>query len=78
MSSLRNLKIGKLINCRLSLDGRSRPAVVRKTANRIDNYIEVEIVTPKLYAKQIYLLRDDLKAEPADVIIKHKGYTLDD
>lgn len=78
MIILRNLKPGKLINCRVSTHHGSSPAVLRKLNNRIDGLVDFEIVTPRRLAGQGYLLDGNLKAEPDDVIIKHKGYTLND
>lgn len=78
MTSLRNLKPGKLVNCRIQFEGKSVPAVLRKLNNRIDHLVDFEVVTPKLYAGRGYLLDEKLRVEPDDVIIKHKGYTLHD
>lgn len=78
MITLRNLKPGKLINCRITIERGSCPAVLRKLNNRIDDLVDFEIVTPKRLAGRSYLLDGKLKAEPDDVIIKHKGYTLND
>lgn len=74
MRSLKNLKIGKLVSCRIN----DRPAVLKKLNERADGLIAFEIVRPRNLEGQIHLLDGNLRAEPSDVIIKHKGYTLDD
>lgn len=78
MTSLKNLKPGKLVNCRINFDGKSCPAVIRKLNNRVDRLVDFEVVIPKRYRGRGYLLDENLKVELDDVIIKHKGYTLND
>ena len=78
MSSLQSMKTGKLLSCRIHTDSGTVPAVLKKIATRVDGLVDFEIITTRRLAGQLYLLDGKLKAEPADVIIKHKGYTLDD
>ena len=79
MTTLRNLKPGKLLSCRIKIDSGTVPAILRKSSVQLDDsMVDFEIVVPKRYAGQGYALNAKLKVEPAEIIIKDKGYTLSD